>query len=123
MAPEAALGEAVDGRTDLYALGCVAYYLLTGTTVFEGSSPIALVAKHLEERPVPPSRRTEMVIPPELERLVLICLEKNPEDRPQTAADVARTLAAMPVPSEWTEEHAAQWWRVNAPSRPELMPV
>ena len=63
MAPEMALGESVDGRADLYALGCVAYYLLTGQVVFEADTPFQMVARHLRAEPVPPSLRTEVYVP------------------------------------------------------------
>ena len=63
MAPEMALGEAVDGRADIYALGCVAYYLLTGLLVFEADNALQMIAKHLHDEPVPPSQRTELHVP------------------------------------------------------------
>ena len=94
MAPEMALGDAVDGRADLYALGCVAYYLLTGTLVFQGESELQMMAKHLREEPVPPSRRTDRPIPVELERLVMACLAKKPEDRPRDATELGRAAGA-----------------------------
>jgi eukaryotic-like serine/threonine-protein kinase len=95
MAPEMAQGEAVDGRADLYSLGCVAYYLLTGHLVFEGETAIQTVVMHLQQEPVPPSRRTENPVPPALDRLVLVCLAKRPADRPQSAADLAAALAGL----------------------------
>ncbi len=109
MAPEMALGDTVDGRGDLYALGCVAYYLLTGTIVFEAESGLQMMAKHLRERPVPPSERAGRPVPPALERLVLACLAKQPEDRPRSAAELARSLAAIDI-APWSEEQASQWW-------------
>ena len=84
MAPEMALGDDVDGRADLYALGCVAYYLLTGQHVFAGDGVLKVITQHLQAVPVPPSERTELPIPSALEHLVLACLAKKPEDRPQT---------------------------------------
>ena len=65
MAPEMALGDTVDGRADLYALGCVAYYLLTGQLVFDGDTAMKVMAKHLQEPPVPPSQRARIAVPPE----------------------------------------------------------
>jgi serine/threonine-protein kinase len=115
MAPEAALGEDVDGRADLYSLGCVAYYLLTGKVVFEGMSPMQVISRHLQEQPIPPSQRTEMQIPAALEQLVLACLGKKPEDRPQHAAALVRGLSQVPVNQKWTEERAAHWWSINRP--------
>jgi serine/threonine-protein kinase len=112
MAPEIASGAEVDGRADLYSLGCVAYYLLTGTLVFEGETAIQTILQHLQQPPVPPSVRTAGGIPPGLEAVVLACLAKRPGDRPATAADVRRALDAAGV-EPWTEEHAARWWSAN----------
>jgi serine/threonine-protein kinase len=92
MAPEMAHGDRLDGRADLYSLGCVAYYLLTGQYVFTGETPIQTVLLHVQQEPVPPSRRTENFIPPALEQLVLSCLAKRPEARPQTAGALRAAL-------------------------------
>src|SRR3954464_1849708 len=115
MAPELALGETVDGRSDLYALGCVAYYLLTGQLVFEAATGLQMVARHIQEIPVPPSQRTEMPVAPELDRVVLACLAKRPEDRPQTAAELDRMLADVDV-APWGEEEATRWWSMHQPA-------
>jgi serine/threonine-protein kinase len=114
MAPELAMGQPVDGRTDLYALGCVAYFLLTGQMVFEGANGIQVIAKHMHDAPVPPSQRVELAIPSGLERLVLGCLAKRPDDRPPGAGELARELNGLDS-SGWTQEMAMQWWRVNQP--------
>jgi serine/threonine-protein kinase len=95
MAPEMVEGEGVDGRADLYSLGCVAYYLLTGHQVFEAETVLQTIVMHLQREPVPPSRRTENPVPPALERLVLACLAKRPADRPQSAAELAAGLAMV----------------------------
>jgi len=115
MAPEMASGEAVDGRADIYALGCVAYYLLTGQLVFQGSTTFQMIAKHLQERPVPPSQRTELVVPPALDQVILACLAKNPGDRPGSAAELDRLLAEIEV-EPWTEEQAERWWSLHQPA-------
>lgn len=112
MAPEMASGEAVDGRADIYALGCVAYYLLTGQLVFQASTTFQMIAKHLQEPPVPPSQRTELVVPPALDRVILACLSKRPEDRPGSAAELDRLLAEIQV-EPWTEEQAERWWSLH----------
>ena len=109
MSPEMALGEPVDGRADIYALGCVAYFLLTGQLVFEAEKSVQMIAKHLQQDPVPPSQRVDRPIPPALERLILRCLAKNPEGRPQSAAQLAQALEFVPVDA-WGEEHAMRWW-------------
>ncbi len=114
MAPEMALGEPVDGRADLYALGCVAYYLLTGRLVFEAANGLQMIAKHMREAPVAPAARAELTVPPALNGLVLACLAKDPVDRPPSAAQLSRSLAAIPDES-WSEEQAMQWWKVNRP--------
>jgi tRNA A-37 threonylcarbamoyl transferase component Bud32 len=96
MAPEMAMGELVDGRADIYALGCVAYWLLTGKRVFEADSALQMVAKHLRTEPVTPTQRVPgLQVPPALEGLVLACLAKRPEDRP-TAALLAQKLNDLP---------------------------
>jgi eukaryotic-like serine/threonine-protein kinase len=85
-------GDALDGRADLYSLGCVAYYLLTGQFVFAGDTPIQTVLLHVQQEPEAPSRLTGNPIPPALEQLVLACLAKRPEDRPPNAGAVIAAL-------------------------------
>ncbi len=114
MAPEMASGEAVDGRADLYGLGCVAYYLLTGQLVFQASNTLQMLAKHLQERPVPPSERTELVVPAALDQVVLACLAKKPGNRPASATELDRMLAAVEI-EPWTEEMAERWWSLHRP--------
>ena len=109
MAPEIALGAQVDGRADLYSLGCVAYYLLTGRQVFEGDTVMQVFAQHLQAAPTPPSQRGPFMVPPDLEQLVLSCLAKKPEDRPPSAADLSQRLAGAEV-ERWTDAHAQKWW-------------
>ena len=115
MPPEVAVGGVVDGRADLYALGCVAYWLLTGTMVFEGRTTLEVIMRHLHEEPVPPSQRSELPVPQELEALVLACLAKDPAARPADAAALRRGLAAVPLAEAWTDDHAAHWWRQHVP--------
>jgi serine/threonine-protein kinase len=96
MAPEMVHGEGgVDGRADLYSLGCVAYYLLTGELVFAGETAIQTALLHVQQPPAPPSSRTGNPIPPALERLVLACLAKRPAERPQSASELSEALAAV----------------------------
>jgi serine/threonine-protein kinase len=116
MAPELVLGGPLaDRRVDLYALGCVAYWLLTGHLVFDAENAVAMLYRHLESAPVPPSRRTEIRVPEALEQIVLACLAKNPADRPADADDLARRLAAVPLAEPWTPEQARQWWASHLP--------
>src|SRR6185436_13347277 len=109
MAPEMALGDDVDGRADLYALGCVAYYLLTGEQVFTGDTVLKVITQHVKAVPVPPSERTELPIPATLEDLVLACLAKKPEDRPHSARQLAQSLDTIDGMT-WSEEDARRWW-------------
>ena len=93
--PRRCSAETIDGRADLYSLGCVAYLLLTGELVFEGDTAIQTMFMHIQQEAVPPSQRTKNSIPPALERLILACLAKQPEDRPASAADLAAALARI----------------------------
>ena len=123
MAPEVALGSAaVTARTDIYMVGCVAYWLLTGQLVFEGETPIAVISQHIAAPVVPPSERTELPIPPDLERLVLACLAKDPDDRPATTRDLLTALRACDLPDTWTQEAAAAWWNRHYPRQPASTP-
>ena len=84
MAPEIALNDPrIDGRADIYALGCVAYYLLTGETVFPGDSAIAVMLAHVKDVPLPPSLRSKFDVPAKLDALILDCLAKDKESRPR----------------------------------------
>ncbi len=119
IAPEIVRGDvAVDHRVDIYAIGCVAYWLVTGTLVFEAPNAIQLMFQHANSEPVPPSRRTELKIPAEFDAIVLACLAKRPEDRPQSAGELARRLAASVAGAEWNEERAEHWWARHRPELP-----
>jgi serine/threonine-protein kinase len=122
MAPEMALSEPrVDGRADIYALGCVAYFLLTGQQVFTADSSLATLLKHVREEPVPPSDRTRHPIPPALDALVLSCLAKTPDERPQSAETLSAMLldvdSAIDPADRWTPARARQWWERHQPRR------
>ena len=114
MAPEQVTGEPVDGRADLYAVGCVAYWLLTGELVFTAENPVALLMQHVQAAPTRPSARIQQPIPSALEELVMSCLAKDPADRPQTARELAGRLGALSGMSEWTQERARDWWTSSA---------
>jgi serine/threonine protein kinase len=112
LAPEAITAPAdIDHRADLYAVGAVGYELLTGTTVFRGATLVEVCIKHLHEEPIPPSQHEGTEMPPGLEALVLACLHKDPRRRPQSAAEIVRTLASISVDPAWSDERAAAWWR------------
>jgi len=111
MAPEAALGgQALDARADLYGLGCVAYWLLTGERVFVGRTPVEVLLHHVKTPPVPPSERTRRPIPASLEALVLACLAKEPDERPGSAEWLAARLAECETAGAWTPSRAHEWW-------------
>lgn len=110
ISPEQGRGDAeIDGRSDLYALGCVGYWLLSGQLVFEGSSS-DIVAAHIGEEPRPVSLATLEPVPEELERIVLWCLAKDPARRPQTARELMRALDTVGLSGRWTEDRAQAWW-------------
>ena len=115
MAPEQALGQKLDGRADIYAAGCVAYWLLTGECVFTADTAMGLLLQHAQTPPPPPSSRTDRPIPPALEQLVLACLAKNPAHRPQTARELSRRLSAIDGADTWTEDRAREWWTRELP--------
>ena len=129
MSPEAITRDhPVDHRTDLYTLGCVTYWLLTGTPVFDGSSSMKMLIQHANEQPVAPSSRLRsrlsprlqsmsqpVEIPRPLDRVVLSCLAKHPDERPQSAGELAAALASVDLPSPWTPERASKWWAEHIP--------
>ena len=116
MAPEIIVGEAdVDRRADVYALGCVAYFLLTGQLVFEADTPMKMLMQHVHARPVPPSQRTELRIPRELDELVLACLEKDPRARPQNAEELFRMAVGCKTCETWEQSNARGWWQTHLP--------
>lgn len=117
LAPEAARGsQEIDARSDIYSLGCVAYFLLTGQAVFEGSTAVATILKHVTETPISPSERTENPVPADLERVVLRCLEKDPAKRPQSADELSVMLAQCHDSHSWRRKEAREWWRIHLPS-------
>jgi hypothetical protein len=117
LAPEVVLGErAIDGRVDIYGLGCVAYWLVAGQRVFEGETPMQLAMHHVQTIPVLPSRRGEVEVPRALEDLVMACLEKDPARRPGSARELAERLEATGLASDWTEARAREWWDTHLPA-------
>lgn len=102
--------DTIDARSDLYAVGAVGYFLLTGTPVFDGRNIVEIVQKHVMVTPDPPSQRLGRPVCPELEQLLLRCLQKSPDQRPSSAADLADALAACRAMPQWTVKDAAKWW-------------
>jgi len=123
MAPESFSGmEQVDARSDLYAVGAVAYLLLTGTPVFRARTLVEIGAHHLHTRPEPPSARLGRPVPPELEALVLRCLAKAREERPQSARALGQALHDISSIDPWSEADAATWWANYRRTRPAALP-
>lgn len=116
MAPEVALGSPdIDGRCDIYSLGCVAYWLVTGKQVFEGDNPLAVALKHLQEEPLHPRRSAELPIPDALGAVIMQCLEKDPARRPQSVAELRRLLEQCELTEPWEQPRAHKWWRTHLP--------
>jgi serine/threonine-protein kinase len=116
MAPEMAMARAtVDGRADLYSLGCVAYWLLTGTLVFAAETAMEMVVMHARDDPEPPSTRTEMKIPADLEAAILACLEKDPMARPASATVLREHLQGVRLEQTWSRERRTRWWDSHRP--------
>jgi eukaryotic-like serine/threonine-protein kinase len=117
LAPESIMEGVVDGRADLYALGCVAFWLLTGRVVFETPTATATLVAHARDAPPRPSSLAPFPLPAALDQLVLDCLAKDPAARPQSAEVLADRLATIHFPRPWTPVAAAQWWATNRPPR------
>jgi serine/threonine-protein kinase len=114
MAPEVILGQTdVDRRADVYALGCVAYFLLTGQFVFDADTPMKMFLQHVQTIPTPPSQRTELHIPRELDDLVMACLEKDPDKRPQDAERLFELACHCGSGDAWDNAMARAWWETN----------
>jgi serine/threonine-protein kinase len=113
MSPEQALGDSdPDERCDIYSLGAVAYYLLTGRPPFDGETAIRVILAHAHEPVVPPSRHRGD-IPADLEQVVLRCLAKNPHERYPSAAALRMALSECETAGRWTHGDAAKWWQAN----------
>ena len=125
MAPEMAMGAGAadarsDARADLYAVGAVGYFLLTGVQVFEGETPLATVLKHVKDEPLPPSQRSETPVPADLEGVIMACLAKEPGARPISAAMLADRLAACRDAATWSPRQAREWWDLHLPADPSM---
>lgn len=113
MSPEQALGDSEpDARSDIYSLGAVAYYLLTGAPPFDGDRPIKIILAHAHDPVVPPSR-LRADVPADLEQVVLRCLAKNPDDRYPDVRALRQALSECVAAGGWTHDDAARWWNTN----------
>jgi serine/threonine-protein kinase len=120
LAPEAILSpQEIGPRSDLYALGCVAYFLLSGAPVFDSDNVVELARHHLETEPLPLSQRTEIPVPEKLEALILSCLAKDPNDRPSSAGALLGQLDMSSAEPAWTQARAREWWTLHEPARSE----
>ncbi|MBN1443033.1 MAG: serine/threonine protein kinase [Planctomycetes bacterium] len=124
MSPEAIRSpQQVDGRSDIYALGAVGYFLLAGRSLFHSTNFMEICSHHLQTPPDPPSAARGVALPADLENLILRCLEKRPEDRPASARDLRRSLERLQDSGRWTQEDAARWWSSMQPRIDRLRPV
>jgi len=113
MAPERGMGSPdVDGRADIYSVGCLAFWLLAGRSVFETSSPTVMLRHHVQSEPEASSLVAAQAVPKEMDRLVTRCLSKSPDDRPADARELRQLLDEVPVPraQQWGESSARAWW-------------
>lgn len=113
--PEAMRGaHEVEPRSDLYSLGAVAYYLVSGERVFDGETVMEVCSKHLTDEPIPPSLRVDgLDVPADLERLIMSCLAKRPADRPASAHALREALRGCADYGAWGQAEAAQWWSAH----------
>jgi hypothetical protein len=117
MSPEQALDQSPDGRSDIYSLGAVGYFLLTGRPPFEASAPLSVLFAHAHEEPTPPSRHNPDV-PADLEQVILKCLAKKREDRFQSAEELKQALDECVAAGRWTSSEARAWWLREASAQP-----
>ena len=118
MAPEIVQADyRLDARSDIYSLGCVAYWLVTGQLVFEGESSAEVIEKHVREDPISPRGLSELEIPEVFESVVMSCLEKEPGRRPPTAVALSKQFEqCKAVAGIWTEDRAEYWWTLHKPA-------
>jgi serine/threonine-protein kinase len=123
MAPEAALGDPdIDHRVDIYALGCVAYWMLTTQLPFNAANTIQMLYKQANETPKPPSAGAPQPVPPAVDALVLDCLAKAPGDRPGDARLLIERIDACTGFEAWTAARAHAWWDQHLPASVPLTP-
>jgi serine/threonine-protein kinase len=115
LAPELVGQGQFDGRVDIYSLGCVAFWLLTGRPPFEGADAMAVLMQHSTATPIAPSEISEKPVPKDLDALVVACLAKDPRERPLNAEQLASLLDGLSVAGWWTQQKARAWWALHEP--------
>jgi eukaryotic-like serine/threonine-protein kinase len=105
----------IDRRADLYSLACTACWVLTAQTLFEASTPAQMLLHHAQTRPLPPSQRSELPIPKQLEAILMKCLEKDPANRPHSALALESDLTGVRFEEAWTMKRAREWWEAHSP--------
>jgi serine/threonine-protein kinase len=105
--------EKVDGRADIYCLGAVGYWMLTGRPPFTSESSVEVVIDHVKTAPKPLSEVSELEFPAALEDLIMRCLNKRPVDRFQRARDLEAALGAVPLEDPWSRDKAEVWWELH----------
>jgi serine/threonine-protein kinase len=119
MSPEQAVGDREpDARSDIYSLGAVLYYLVTGRPPFEDENPMKVLIAHASEAPPSPSQLGE--VPDDVELVIMACLQKSPDDRYQSAAELAAAIEECDDYGHWTRDDARQWWLANETQQAEL---
>lgn len=114
LAPETVYGsDKIDGRSDIYCLGGVAYWMLTGQPPFTAGTSVEVMIDHVKTAPRPPSEVSEVAIPRELDEIVMKCLEKKPSARFQTAWELESALCSVPIDEPWSRLKAEEWWRLH----------
>ena len=120
VAPEAITDpDRVGPAADLYALGAVGYFLLSGRRVFDGKTDVEVCVQHAKDAPVPLSQH--VTVAPALERAIMTCLAKRPEDRPASAAALAKELRALAAADDWSEDRARAWWHALSSAQPRTL--
>jgi serine/threonine protein kinase len=119
VAPERVIGEGpTDGRADLYSLGCTAFWMLTGTTVFQARTPTAMLMEQVKFEPPRVSQLSQYRIPDGLENIIGQCLEKRPEARPASALELWEKLGEIDCEAVWDQDRAREWWVKHAQQMP-----
>jgi serine/threonine-protein kinase len=113
MSPEQVYGLGSDQRTDLYALGCVGYWLLAGEKPFESENAGELLRQHAQAIPPPLSSKARQAVPARIEAVVMACLSKDPDQRPQSADQLSEALEAAVDGNVWSAGEADRWWGEN----------